>query len=247
MKKFIVLVLSLILMASVYAIRIEIDVAGSLGIRVTNILYNDTVEVFESLSELYNTESISYTARMRMDFYNESNSLVYSAWSQEKPLAPGDRQSYFIYWYPKKPGNYLAHVRVYFGNEILDYKKINFTATATITETGTFTVSDFRTFDEYIKFRLSSNETVENVIVYASKYPTTWIFEQSVVGKLESGKKTNIVIPYEPTFWNPTEIEITVVTLDGNKYSTYQVFMQRETGIKKYLIIIFDWMRDRLQ
>ena len=223
---------------------IKVHIAEVLGGNVSSLAYNQTLDtnLFKVTTEFYNTGSVGYNARSRLDIFSQSN-LIYTGWSKESSLIPGTRSSYDIYWYePNTTGDFSAKLRIYYANEIkeseISFKIKNFTVSQDI-----FKISEIRTYDDYIKFSLKSPQSVGNVIVFPSKYPSGWIFEQTKIEKLDENDKVSVSLPYRASLWMPSEVTIAIVTEDGKYYSSKTFSLAKEEGLLKYIHYLTDGLR----
>ncbi len=162
---------------------------------------NVTENLVKFSTEFYNTGTIPYKARMRIDVFEEKR--IFSGWSKEKPLMPGDRDYFEVFWYSEEAGNFTALLRAYFGNEIIAYDFINLTMGKSTAE-DYINISVGRISYDSIEFSLEPD--IEAVII-PYDYNPGWIFEQ-----------TKDVISYEPTLWVPSDVSVYAVSLDGKYY-----------------------------
>jgi len=244
MKKILFMLFILLLISIANAQLIKVNIAEVLNGNITSLVYNPNMNtnLFKITTEFFNTGSIGYKARARLDIFSQSN-LLYTAWSKEASLIPGVKSSFDMYWYePNMTGNFSGRLRVYYANEIKEseirFKIKNFTISQDI-----FEISDLRTYDNYIKFSLKSPQTLSNVIVFPSKYPLGWIFEQTKIEKLNQNDKISVALPYQPSLWIPNEVTIAVVTEDGKYYSSKTFTLVKEEGLLKYIHYLTDGLR----
>lgn len=222
---------------------IHVDIVETLNVTISAISYPKiTNGAFKITTEIFNTGSVGYRARVRLDVFDQHN-LLYRGWSSETSLSPGARTSSNIYWYePNRTGNFKGRLRIYYANEINE-TEINFEVRDLPTTQDIFEISDFRTYDDYIKFSLKSPQTVKNIIAFVSDYPIGWIFEQTKIEKLEQNDKISVSIPYQPSLWVPSEITLSIVTEDGKYYSSKSFNLAKEEGFLKYINYLVDAIR----
>jgi len=245
MKKILfMLFILLLIIFSVSAQVIKIEVAEVLSGNITSLVYNPSIDtnIFKITTEFFNTGSIGYKARARLDVFSQSG-LLYTGWSKEASLVPGIKSSFNIYWFePNITGNFSGRIRIYYANEIkeleIKFEIKNFTISQDI-----FEISDLRTYDNYVKFSLRSSQTVNSVIAFPSKYPLGWIFEQTKIEKLNQNDKISVSLPYQPSLWTPSEVTIAVVTEDGKYYSSKTFILVKEEGLLKYVHYLTDGLR----
>lgn len=237
--KIIAIILALILILPLaIAGLIEIEVKMKLTGKATVISIERFNNVVKLNLEFYNTGSVPYKARARLDILNESN-LIFSGWSSEKELMPGERKNFEIYWISSSEAkNLTARIRVYFGNEILEENR-SFSIDYVRSSEDIFKIKNFRTYDSYIRFEIKANKTLENVLVVPSDYVHGWIFEQAKIN-LTANKNTELKIPYIPTVWREGSVRINVFTEDGKYYSSQTFELKKEKGLIKYFYMLYD-------
>jgi len=229
--------------------------AQNLGVNVTEILtaeainvnYDSIVEdgkVFKTSFELFNSGSIGYKARVRLDVFNDKN-LVYTGWSDEKSLPPGIRVFFRVYWYPSNStGNFTGRLMIYYANEIEKMDTIEFEVKGISIPEKSIEIVDFKTYDEEVEIALKSDQSLNNVVVIPSGYPLGWVFEQTMIEKLEKNKVKRIGLVYKPSLWKPTLIKLDVITEDGKYYTSESFLLERETGIRRLLYYSLKWIRN---
>lgn len=238
--KAIALVLALILILPVaIAGIIEIEVKMKLSGKATITSLQRFNNVVKLVTEFYNTGSVPYKARARLDILNESN-LIFSGWSEEKELMPGERKEFEIFWLSSSEAkNLTARIRVYFGNEIFEENR-SFNIDYVRSSESIFQIKNFRTYDNYVRFEVRANQSLEKVIVIPSDYMHGWIFEQVKIENFTSNKNIEVKIPYIPTIWREGKVKINVFTEDGKYYSSQTFELKKEKGPLKYLHMIYD-------
>lgn len=260
----IILFLLIILITIASAQVVEIKVIEVLRGRISSVLYDSTVDtVLKVTTEFYNIGSAGYRTRIRMDIFDKSlnktdlesdlessleSDLLYRGWSKELPMVPGLHENFHIYWYPfNVSGNFTAKIRAYYGDEILESDEIQFEVKNIPIPEAAFEIKRFRTYDNYIKFDLKSTESVTDVIIIPSDYPMGWIVEQTKIESIDKNYVKRVVIPYEPSLWESTEITINIATEDGKYFTSKSFALERETGILEYIHYITDGIMNFLK
>ncbi|MGC8812220.1 MAG: hypothetical protein ACP5O8_01375 [Candidatus Aenigmatarchaeota archaeon] len=236
--KLLVLVLAAFLLililasASVLKVGIKRDLKGN----VSAVFLEKENGVLKLNLEFFNTGSIAYKARARLDIIN-STEIVFTGWSKEETLMPGEAKNFEIFYYSQKKENLTARIRVYYANEIFE-KKLNFTLENEKTPENIFQVKNFRTYDDYIRFEVKSSKPLK-VIVMPRDYMPGWIFEQGKI-ELEANKNTEVVIPFEPQVWFSHDILVEIVSEDGSYYYSNSFSLEKEQGLIKYIHLLTD-------
>ena len=222
---------------------LHVDIDEILNVEISAISYPKiTNNVFKVTAEIFNTGSAGYNSRLRLDVFNQSY-LLYTGWGSEEPLLPGIRTISDIYLYePNTTGKFTGRLRIYYANEINE-TEIDFEVKDLPLTQDIFEISDFRVYDDYIKFSLRSPKTVNNVIALVSDYPMGWIFEQTKIEKLDQGDKISVTIPYQPSLWSESEIKLSIVTEDAEHYSNKSFTLVKEKGMWIYINQFLDGIR----
>jgi len=248
MKILFILIITFLLMISISKSQVvDVNIKEVTRVETTNIDYNSTVtdgKPFKMNVELFNSGSVGYKARIRLDISDKDN-LIFTGWSDERNFVPGTREIYDLYWYPSNfKGKFKASIRVYFANEINKIKEINFEVkTSNKSQENIFEILDFRTYDDEVVFLLKTNKTVENIIITPSNYTSGWVFEQSKIDKLNSGNIKIIDLKYEPTLWKEGDVSFKIFTEDGKYYTSKSFTLKKETSFWKHIYGIINSLR----
>lgn len=247
-----ILLLLITITAIASAQGVEISIIELLRGKINSVFYDSSVDtVLKATTEFYNTGSAGYSTRIRMDIFNESfnesesdletSGLLYRGWSKELPMVPGLHEIFPIYWYPHdQTGNFIAKVRAYYGDEIVESDEIQFEVKDVPVPEDVFEIKRFRTYETYMKFDLKASESANNVIIIPSGYPMGWIVEQTKIESMNKNDVTRVVIPYEPSLWESAEITMNVVTEDGEYFTSESFALEKETGPREFINYILD-------
>lgn len=241
---FFFLITFFLLAHSVSALIVKIEIKENLEAVFLGIPFNETYkELPNVIVDLFNTGSVPYTARLRLDIYKE-NENIFTAWSDERTFLAGDKDFFNLYWFVNETGNYTARLRSYYGNEILQTE--NFTLGFVRKETrDVFDIKDFKTFGDRVTFKINSNESTENVVVFPSKIPLGWIFEQKKIGKVEIGKLKEVSLPYKPSYFSERNIVINVASENGELFSQKTFKMVKEKTLREKFLEFFSKLLQR--
>ena len=228
-----------------YAQEVKVGVKEILESEITSFKYNSLLESGEPFKvsfELFNSGSIGYRARVRLDILNQTN-LYYTGWSEEKSLWPGSSGYFEVHWYPVNiTGDLEARVMIYYANDIKELKPIKFKIVGIGTPEKDIEITGFKTYEDRIVVGLKSNKELEDIIIVPSGYLYGWIFEQSKIDKISKDEEKKVELKYEPTIWKETEVMIHVFTEDGKYYTSKSFLMKIEksnVNILSYFIKIF--------
>ncbi len=244
MKKAIAITLAcfLLLIKISYSL-IDVGVAESLKGNISSITYDNTSNIVKFSVEFYNTGSVGYKARIKNEIYDNDSRLIFNAWSQENSLMPGERKTFDTYWFSDDSGKYYSKFKVYFGNEILEYRKFEFSIGESISPEDVFEIRNLRTYDDHIIFDIQSIEGANDVIIMPNRYIHGWIFEQGVVTNVTKNSSKTVVIKYYPTLWMPSNISLSIASDDGAYYSERVVEMKKNEGLMGFFFYIIDSFR----
>lgn len=219
-------------------IKIKINVAEKID-KSEVLLYNSTVNnVFELVDEIYNIGSVAYKTRVRMDVFNASK-LLFTAYSKEVLLNPGAAKTISLYWFSNTTGNYTARIRTYYAGEI-GQRNISFRV-AGKPYTNIIQIRNVRTYDKFIVVELSTPKELNNIVVVASNYSPSWIFETVKISKAKGD--VVVKIPYSCPTFTSRNIVINAFTLDGKQFTSKVVKLEKKQGILYWLYYLFDYLR----
>lgn len=238
MKRFLLLpIVLLVLLAIASAAKIDVSIDDDLKCEISSLTYNTSNNVTQFLLEVYNTGSIGYKARPRVDIF-DGNESIFTGYGREQVLMPGERKNDEIYWY-NKPGNHTLRVRVYFGSEILEHEEA-ISVSKPSTPESVFSIEEFRAYDSFAILDIVSNVSVKNVVVIPEDYLSSWIFEQATVGSICKNCRQSVLINYTSPAWMPNRVKIAVVSDNGIYYSEKIFEMEKNRGILWILYYFID-------
>ena len=164
-------------------------------------------------------------------------------WQITGHFMPGDKKNFDIYWYANDIGEYFAKLKVYYGNEIREYKKFEFLISNSIESEDIFEIKDLRTYDNYIIFDVKSKEEVKDVIITPNRYTSGWIFEQKKIDKINKDGSKLVILPYYPTLWTPANVTLAIASNNGKYYSEKTIEMKKNEGLVWLFFYIVDGLR----
>jgi len=235
---FIVLVLML---SGASAVLIEVEVPKTLTANLTSFSIESSKNLIAFKLEFYNSGSVSYTSRTRIDIFNDSQ-LIFTGWSEEKKFAPGDRKNFELYWFTNSSGNFSGRVRLYFANEILE-RAFNLEKNYSYPTQDVFTIGGFRTYDNFVVFDLRAERDVRNVVIIPENIPIGWIFQQKKIEGMKKGEVKTVVVNYKPAAWSEENLTLSIASEDGEAFTQEEVRLRKETGF----LGVFYYMIDLLK
>lgn len=241
-KALLILFCSLLLIQAAHAALIEIGITEILDGDISSINYDNSSNVVDLLIEFYNTGSVPYKARIKAEIFN-GDDMIFSGWAKENELMPGDKKISNIYWYSGDVGEYFAKLKVYFGNEVKEYKKFSFEVDESVVSEDVFDIENFRTYDDHIIFDVRSTEDVEDVIIIPSNYVSGWIFEQEKIGNMTENSSKLVVLDYYPTLWISSSIDLLVVSDNGRYYTEKTIELKKNEGLTWLFYYLIDSLR----
>jgi hypothetical protein len=232
----------LIIVRIAYSAIVEVGIAETLEGNISSITYDNTSNIAKISVEFYNTGSVPFKARIKAEIFNESD-MLFSGWGKEEDFMSGDKKVSDIYWYTNNIGDYFAKIKVYFGNDVVEYKRFGFSITKSVEPEDVFEIKNLRTYDDHIIFDLDSRKEAENVIVIPTKYTPGWIFEQAEVGNISGNSSKLVVMKYYPTIWKPSNTTLAIVSDKGTYYTEETVEMSKNEGLVGLFYFIVDSLR----
>ncbi len=231
MKKIIFGLILVLVLSIVNAQNIEVYIGNVLDLEILSFKHTSELKSYEPFKvgfEILNSGSLGYRARVRLDII-KNNETIYTGWSNEVPLWPGDSQYFELFWYSGNvTGDFIGKVKIYHANEIKELEPINIKIKGSNTPEKNIQITSFKTLKDKVEVKIKSSQELKDIIIIPSGYPYGWIFEQSKIDSINQNEEKKIVIKYEPTIWEPTEVEIHVFTEDGNQYTSKSFLMKRQ-------------------
>lgn len=210
---------------------IEINIAEVVESDIKNV----REDTFAFSTELFNSGSVGYAARERVDVY-DGEDLVYTGWTPEKVIAPGQREVFDLFWSPvDNQGEFRAVTTFYYAGEIKENDQfliINDQISEDI-----FMLSDIRVYDDHFRMYLTSREPLENVVVFPSS-PPGWVIEQKRIDSLAGG--VDVVIPYSVEFYTERPLLFLVATEDGRYGHQELVSSKKQDGVAQSVSLFLD-------
>jgi len=193
------------------------------------VMVDSENSVMKITNDFQNSGSVTYNARARLDVFDGEN-IVFTGWSQESIMKPGDIKDYTLYWVEEDTEDLTARLRMYFGNEISEME-IEIPPMNDVDSEDAFEVTRVRTFDDTISFYVKSKKDIDNVIIIPENYPLGWIIEQTEIESIESNQFQYTTIDFSTPEYSDIEIDIVIVSKDGTYYSRENIMIKKESGL----------------
>ena len=230
-----------------FLLAVEIAYSSSVDVGVSEVLegnmiyanVDDSSNMVRFSTEFYNTGSVPHKARIKTEVYNSTH-MLFNGWSDEKDFMPGDKKMFDSYWYADSAGEYSVKIKVYFGNDIKEYKKIEFSVENVAEAEDVFDIKNFRTYEDYVLFDLESNEDVSNIVIIPSQYKSGWIFEQKAIESMAKDSSKYVMLNYYPTLWSPSSVNLAIVSDNGKYYTEKTLEMNKIGGLTGLFYYITD-------
>lgn len=240
----------LILICFVYLFlftKIALSTAIGVGILETlegttiSIAYDNSTNIVLFSTEFYNSGSVGYKARMKIDVYDKGGK-IFTGWSKEEEMVPGIKKMFDIYWFGGA-GKYSAKLESYFANEKTEYREFDFNINKQLSSKDVFEIHDLRTHDNYLVFDLKSSQDAQDVVIISSGYIAGWIFEQRKIENIKANISRTVSLNYYPSLWRPSTINISVVSNGGKYYTEEMVKLEKIDGLSGMFYSIIDFFR----
>ena len=238
MNNVFVLIIVLFLIPLVLAGSVKIGVKMSIKGNISAVFYNVSNGFLTVNQEFFNSGSVAYKTRIRLDVLN-STDVMFTGWSKEETIMPGERKNFEIDWYTPKTENVVVRLIAYYGKEMTQ-REMKLKIENNQTSEDVIQIKNFRTYDDSVKFQIRSTTPLSNVIIIPENYMMGWVFEQKKIENLNANKNIEVTIPYEPSVWLTHDLNIAAVTEDGRYYSIFLFNLKKEEGFQKYTNYILD-------
>ena len=233
------LITTAIISGNALASKVDVHVSGIMtsDFKVTKI--EETNNVIALYVGVHNTGSFIYDTTARMDIM-DGNIILATGWSKTEIINPGNRKGLVVYGYKPDSNNISVRARLHYGNEITEQPLTPINERVDAEYEPAFSVYNLRTYDNFIRFDLETNQTLDNILILPQGFPATWKISQEKIDHMESGTIKQVVLPYQTNVFKERDISILVVTEDGLHLNEYVFKLKKETGFMKYINIFVD-------
>jgi hypothetical protein len=228
-----------VLLSAALAADIEVNIEETLSAKVTSLQHGQSDLVNFSV-EIYNTGGFPYLARPRIDIVLPDGG-AFTAWGDERRIQPGARSVFDMFWFTNATGKFPATLRYYFGGETGETDFV-VEKSGSGSPPSVFSVRDFRTYDGYVVFDVSSSVEATGVVVMPQNYPAGWVFEQRKVGRMGPSASRTVILPYSGAYF-PTDVGILVASDSGGYATSAGLRMEKEPGLNGVLHAVQDGLK----
>jgi hypothetical protein len=257
-----ILVLSFFVLFSILALHIpkgaraaevQVKVAQDLKGNISSFSYNVSNDLLRFNVEYYNSGSLPYAARMRIDILSgqSGQEVLFTGWSGDMKLMPGDKQAAVIYGYTSANGRLVARVRAYFANEVIE-RSFEVSKPAgggkdSAIDKGAV-LSDMHAYDDRIVFDATAKSSdLDGVVIMATDFPPGWSFEQKTVSSIRRGSTVTISMPYAPSLFVERNVSILAISDGGTGGSLTTFAIKKESGLPALFHILADAIKLRFR
>ncbi len=238
MKSFFFIIFVIMFLPTIIkAQEIDVNVIEIIKINILGLKYNSLIENGEPLKasfELFNSGSVGYKARVRLNIYKQ-NKLMQTLWSSEEDFAPGVNHHFDMYYHVNLVGSFKVELKVYVADEIRELKSFNFQVKKINPSNNTFNIKDIKTYEEEIEFNLISKNNLENILIIPTNCPLGWICEQKKIEKIKQNEPVEIKLFYKPGLWKENQITINILTEDGKFIKAENFNLKRESTFNQFI------------
>lgn len=224
------LIFLLTLAFSSNALIIKIEVLPKIEINPIFYFNEKQGDVQQYFLTLENTGSVGCNSRGMLEFYNNSETPVYVAWSKEVSLWPGEVENLDFYTnLPNGTYNFSLLIQHCYRQFKRGPFKIEVKQTGKY-ELGVLQIVKVRTFKDYVEVWIKSKKEVENVTIIPVFYPFGWIFESTKIDKLKQDELRKVKVGYKPSIWEEANVTFHALTLDGEFFDKKTITLKLEKG-----------------
>lgn len=207
-----------------FSLSVTMDVGKELDTELKTADISGSNGVYTLSIELYNSGSIAYVAKPRIDLF-ENGKKAFTSWGSPRIMIPGTKETIEIHAITNRSGNFTPRLRIYFANELLEkwYPAREFMISE---RHDAFTFSGITSGKDYVEFDISSDRDAD-VILIPDRYPPGWEFPYSRI-QLKANKTTSERMSFIPDVMKDTEVSIIAVSSDGVLYDSQTIQIKKD-------------------
>ena len=223
----------------IYGTTIEINIAEVLDSTLKEMeCCNLNNNLMNTKYDLFNSGSLAYVAKIRFDIFNGTKK-VSTIWSEDYVLNPGMRTAVDLYWYNNITNNIAntlnIKAKLYRAYDILDIGNLTWVFNQTKISKETIDIENVHVYNNEIQFKVRTLNDTKKVIIYPKTSPEGWIFKQTIIDNLKSGKSKIAQINYETGIFSEKEITLIAVSDDGQSYGEKTFVLKKESNFAKWI------------
>jgi len=215
----------------VHSLTVDVNVPEILDSRISSFILDDSKpNIVNIKTEVHNIGSLPFNSRVRLEVIskNQTDKIL---WSDEKLINPSEKKLFNLFFYFNQSGSFRIKVRIYYSNEIMEYKDATFQLEKSIEPSDIFKIRRMRISGNYLKFEIKSEEN-GNFVANFFDYPKSWIVEQKTFS-LEEDKWTPVKVKFIPAGDFNRKIGFEVFSIDGNFYNSTHFELKKESKIEE--------------
>jgi hypothetical protein len=232
---------SAFLVAGAAAVGAEVKVVRQLVCEPRHFSVEEHNGLLTAKAELYNSGTVGYAARARLDIYEGSGGR-FTAWSGEKVLMPGERSTYLLYWFSGEGANLTASMGFDCATEHEEAGNYS-VAMGSVAAENPFSILNAVTYADRVRVETISSKDLGEVHAYVSDYVPGWLFEEASASSIKAGKRFFLDIPYSTGVFVNASVTINLADESGSYYAASPYAMRRVEGVVAVWDMLIDWIR----
>lgn len=223
-----------------FPLSVTMDVGNELDAELKTSEINESNGLYSISIELYNSGSIAYIAKTRIDLF-ENGKKAFTTWGVSRIMIPGTKETIELHALAGRTGNFTPRLRIYFANELLEkwYPERNIEVSE---RQGAFAFSGISAGKDHVEFDIKSDRDAD-VILIPDSYPPGWEFPYSHI-QLKANQTETERMSFNPDVIKDTEISLIAVSTDGMLMDSQKFHVKAEeesllSGIISFLGSVF--------
>lgn len=225
-RKFILIIAMAFAIPIAFPLSVTMDVGHELDADLKTTEAFESNGVYNLSLELYNSGSIAYLAKTRLDMF-ENGKKIFTAWGDSRIMIPGIKEKIDLYGQVNTSGNFTPRLRVYFANELLEkwYPAREFIVNE---RQDVFTFSGISAGKDYVEFDIIADRDMD-ILLLPDNYPPGWEFPFSEV-RLKANETIGNRMIFTPDVIKDTEITLIAVSKDGKFSGSQKIQISKDEG-----------------
>lgn len=232
------LFLIFLLLGPAAAIKVSVIVKGTLDGSMAHFTAEDGLDNAPQhfFVDWENIGSAACRTILKVKIFNETG-LLYTGWSAEKSVEPGETEDFSVWWYPPDAGNYSSLLWVHYCDLVFEGPAINFSVVnSSLSQARPYSMKG-KNLDGFIELTFTASEDVSGVVVSPRDYPLGWVVASDFLGDMRRGETKTARIYYEPSVWRPRNITFDVSSAGGGFHQVEVYGLERAKYSVQELVI----------